>query len=1532
MVASHSQPREGPRSNAPLFAVVATALLTMGPLLILLLFAPAGIAQPNTIIPADFTTSSTYMQNQADATFSVLIDNVGTSSTSAVDSLVFSDPGSSLAYCTSQPSLPSGWNPTIAANGELRLSATGAARVTTVPTTFTPCFSLSSSAPRTVSLTVTAGGTKTDGTRLETAGLVTLPDIFGLDPGSQSLSLVAGVGATTSVTMAFARSVATTIDVDVPSNIVAPQMVIAPGSVSAMLSVLALETSADDSRTISVTLEVAGGTYDAFAEPVQLFITEAPSLVRTDTRSTQLVEVGQDTRQTVSVRLAKPALNGPVFVGVQTPDSEIKVLSDALLTFTGTESHDIVVEAVNDLVDDGTTAAALVLNVKPGSSSEYLGLQRTIGFTVISDDLRGINVQLGALTSSTEMELEEGLTTEAGLSLRSQPTGTVAIDIVSQLPAQALVKLASSATFASSAQLVFTPTNWDLTQSIDLLAVADTERELTVIPVIFSTTVHAVGARDSAYDDEAIPDLTLRVIDMNDRALLFTSLTGSALADGPLAITEGDSAPAKVRLAFRPEADVQVGLAVGDGLTAATTSFLFTPANWDVPQSLGITASADGVVDLQQDALASFGVINALTDDGRFWSMPTQSLAFTIADGDVPGLVLGLGDGLLLGESAPTSDTFTVRLAAKPAGPVNVAVEALDTRAKVGAPLLTFSTTDWSTPQTVGIASAGSGWSTAHLATVGLSVVTASSHVGYHSVPAQETPLVLIADTEAILLSRLAGTLTEGASDAFTVRLAKAPVQTVSVTLTATVGLQRLTLSTTALTFAPGSQLPQTVTVTGIVDALSNPDAAVPVVVEAVTGDTGYLGKSATITWTIKDRDPHAILLSGPVMVSEGATASTATVQLNSEPDGTVDVVVAIIGGQATTPSTTFRFTPASGTTGGWDVPQTISVSGIADGIQDGHQTVSLQASILTAGTDLDFAAASPVTVAVQVNDLDIAGLELPATVTVTEGQSASAVGIRLLERPGGTVELQVVDLDTTELDVGPTTLVFNDSDFDVKKTVSVLSKDDDIVGAGQSSSKLTLRIASGTPNGYAAGKTFGVTVVNLDNDAAGFTVSVSGLDTVVGENAGTDAVGVRLTARPGSAVVFTVAGEAGEIAVNPSRLTFSTTNFNVVQTVTVTGINNALATGIVPSQVTFAIATAASNVEFRSLTARQVPVTILDDDAGLLLSSETLSVTEGGAPASYGIALSRQPAATVTITPAAASQLAISPSSLVFTAEDWQTPKTLSVTALDDLEVEDETVVTILHAIASADNGFRLLATTVSVTVQDNDLAVTEAQLLAYNQLLQDLVRVSEDPSGGNRIDFSLPPSPPAPVAGVQVFAANSPFVLVKTLDKDSAEFKSGRFVHLGSAARDETRYLVTAYFGKASALGFATSTDPEGEIAGFDTLGDGLAAVAPKSSFPAWVWIATVGTLLLVALVAGILVATRRRGPAPAFGSPDDDLPAEMPPVVADALAGRPTAPVTGDTASCRCPACQTLFTVAGLRPLVTNCPGCGKRGVLR
>jgi len=74
--------------------------------------------------------------------------------------------------------------------------------------------------------------------------------------------------------------------------------------------------------------------------------------------------------------------------------------------------------------------------------------------------------------------------------------------------------------------------------------------------------------------------------------------------------------------------------------------------------------------------------------------------------------------------------------------------------------------------------------------------------------------------------------------------------------------------------------------------------------------------------------------------------------------------------------------------------------------------------------------------------------------------------------------------------------------------------------------------------------------------------------------------------------------------------------------------------------------------------------------------------------------------------------QLRLSASKLIFTPDNWATPQTVTVTAIDDRLCEGQTVSSITHSVtSSADSSYfdacrRQLSATLDVTVADNDVA----------------------------------------------------------------------------------------------------------------------------------------------------------------------------------------------------------------------------------
>ena len=195
---------------------------------------------------------------------------------------------------------------------------------------------------------------------------------------------------------------------------------------------------------------------------------------------------------------------------------------------------------------------------------------------------------------------------------------------------------------------------------------------------------------------------------------------------------------------------------------------------------------------------------------------------------------------------------------------------------------------------------------------------------------------------------------------------------------------------------------------------------------------------------------------------------------------------------------------------------------------------------------------------------------------------------------------------------------------------------------------------------------------------------------TEVSVDEGSDAsYGVRLAKRPSLNVTVNIASsDRRAVAVRPASLTFTPSNWNRAQTVTVTGVadddrNNETVT-----------------LTHSGLDVETKTVEVSVDDRGVVdvaFSQDSVSVAEGGT-ATYTVELTAQPTSdrTVTVESSDIGAATVAPTSLTFTPSDWNVAQQVTVTGVGDGNDDDETVV-LTHKISTVNKG------TVAVTVQDN-------------------------------------------------------------------------------------------------------------------------------------------------------------------------------------------------------------------------------------
>ncbi len=117
--------------------------------------------------------------------------------------------------------------------------------------------------------------------------------------------------------------------------------------------------------------------------------------------------------------------------------------------------------------------------------------------------------------------------------------------------------------------------------------------------------------------------------------------------------------------------------------------------------------------------------------------------------------------------------------------------------------------------------------------------------------------------------------------------------------------------------------------------------------------------------------------------------------------------------------------------------------------------------------------------------------------------------------------------------------------------------------------------------------------------------------------------------------------------------------------------------------------------------------LTITDNDtAGVTLNPSSVSVTEGGSDTSYTIVLNTQPSSTVSITLATSTgDISLSTTSITFTTSTWNSAQTITVTPVNDSDVEGTHSDTITHTASSTDSNYHAISiSNMSVSVTDDD------------------------------------------------------------------------------------------------------------------------------------------------------------------------------------------------------------------------------------
>jgi hypothetical protein len=602
-------------------------------------------------------------------------------------------------------------------------------------------------------------------------------------------------------------------------------------------------------------------------------------------------------------------------------------------------------------------------------------------------------------------------------------------------------------------------------------------------------------------------------------------------------------------------------------------------------------------------------------------------------------IVTPFGGTLDITEGGVT-DFIALELTTPPTAPVTIVLSP-DNESTIAPNTVTFTQQNWNRPQVVQVIAVNDGdVEGAHQSNISFQTFSADPSYNQIFVPpvianvTDNDTRVFVDENEQPDGTRGLVVSENGDTNTYTIRLAQPPalnttVQVVSspdAQLTAGANGNALANAPFTLTFSPTDprtlwSRPQTVTVGAVDDLVQEGNHTGQLQLAVISQDGQFNNTNAilvndtpltqqenqrsSLTATILDNDQPDIFVnvpSGELITSEDRTGFQISARLGSIP--TSDVIIPIVisdptEGNAVPASLTF--TPQNATQ-----LQVVEILGVPDDIIDGDQPyVVTLAPAQSAdpnynGLELDTNEFNVLNL-----DIDTFGVNVtPVTgLRTSESGTTQTFDVVLSSSEAPLADVQI-DFSTSNAEEGlissdgqnfaaDASLVFNAQNFNVRQTITIKGVPDGIVDGNQPYTILSTPTTS-TDERFNNVPVQNVAVINEDIDKIGLNFVPTSGGTTVSEDGASVEYSVSLQSSPSSDVVITIRPDVQSL-VTPTVLTFNSTNYNEVQTVTITGFDDRIVEGTHTSTINFLVDSA--DADYGNLTINPVTLTVLDND-----------------------------------------------------------------------------------------------------------------------------------------------------------------------------------------------------------------------------------------------------------------------------------------------------------------------------------------------
>lgn len=188
------------------------------------------------------------------------------------------------------------------------------------------------------------------------------------------------------------------------------------------------------------------------------------------------------------------------------------------------------------------------------------------------------------------------------------------------------------------------------------------------------------------------------------------------------------------------------------------------------------------------------------------------------------------------------------------------------------------------------------------------------------------------------------------------------------------------------------------------------------------------------------------------------------------------------------------------------------------------------------------------------------------------------------------------------------------------------------------------------------------------------------------------DTFTVTLDKAPTENQIINIVSDNVDVIINPTTLTFTNSNYNSPQTITVSGIVDE---DTLKDTATITLSTA--NVENKTVNVTVNEVTVQEVFGNIVTSVNDITITEGQS-GTFTVMLDKAPTNNQIVSLAKTNEdIIISPMSLEFTNSNYNVAQTITITSVEDIDtINDSDIITL--------SSLNINNKTINVSIVDND------------------------------------------------------------------------------------------------------------------------------------------------------------------------------------------------------------------------------------